>query len=65
MSTRKAPGNRARSTAPIALSDAEKNLSLSDSTFAPYAIDRTKDPVRLSRQKVYNWLGTEQGLRED
>ena len=47
-STRKAPGSRARSIAAIASSDAEKNLSLSDFTSTPYAIDRTNDPVRLA-----------------
>ena len=41
----------ATSTAAIALSDAEKNSSLSDSMFTPYAIDRVKDPVRLASQK--------------
>jgi len=45
-STRKAPGSKARSIAAIAFSDAEKNLSLS-----AYAIDRTKDPVRLANER--------------
>jgi len=50
--TRKAPGIRARAIAPIAPSDAERNSSLSDSSFTPYATDKPKDPVRLPRQKA-------------
>jgi len=57
-STRKAPGNMAMSTAAIASSDAEKNLSLSDSMFTPYAIDKVKDPVRLSSRNVLREPGT-------
>jgi hypothetical protein len=51
-STRKAPGIRAISTEAIALSDAEKNLLFSDSTFIPYAADKAKDPERLPSQKA-------------
>ena len=51
-STRKDPGNMATSTAAIASSDAEKNLSFSDSMFTPYAIDKVKDPVRLPNQNA-------------
>jgi len=49
-STRKAPGSIATSIAAIASSDAKKTLSVSDSMFTPYAIDRAKDPVRLPCQ---------------
>jgi hypothetical protein len=61
-STRKAPGIRAISTAPIASSDAEKNLSLSDSTFTPYAMDKIKDPVRLPGRTACSEPETAQGL---
>ena len=64
-STRKAPGSRARSIAAIASSDAEKNLSLSDFMFTPYAIDRTKDPVRLVNRKAHSEPEMIQGLCED
>jgi len=53
-STRKDPGSMATSIAAIASSDAEKNLSVSDSMFTPYAIDKVKDPVRLPSQNVYS-----------
>jgi hypothetical protein len=49
-STRNAPGTRAVSKAVIASSDAAKNLSLSDSTFNPYATDKVNEPVRLPGQ---------------
>ena len=50
VSTRNAPGTRAVSKAVIASSDAAKNLSLSDSTFNPYAMDKVNEPVRLPGQ---------------
>ena len=55
VSTRKAPGNMATSTAAIASSEAEKNLSLSDSMFTPYATDKVNDPVRLTHQTGMSW----------
>jgi hypothetical protein len=51
-STRKAPDISATSRAASASSDAEKNLSLLDSTFTPYATDKAKDPLRLPSQKL-------------
>ena len=57
-STKNVPGSRARSIAAIAASDAEKNLSFSDFTSTPYAIDRTKDPVRLVNRKGHGELET-------
>lgn len=51
-STRKAPGTIAIATAFIASSVAAKTLSLSDSTFKPYAIDNAKEPERLSDKKA-------------
>ena len=64
-STRKVPGIMAKSTATIASSDAEKNLSFSDSTFTPYAIDRAKDPEKLSGQTVRDEPGKLQRLDGD
>ena len=64
-STRNVPGSRARSIAAIASSDAEKNLSLSDSMFTPYAIDRIRDPVRLPSRKRRSESETVRGLSED
>jgi hypothetical protein len=61
-STKNAPGFRATSTAANASSDAEKNLSLSDSTFTPYATDKAKDPVRLPNQKECDESKIMQGL---
>ena len=61
-STKNAPGFRATSTAASASSDAEKNLSLSDSTLTPYATDKAKDPVRLPNQEECDEPKIMQGL---
>lgn len=61
-STRKVPGIIAKSTAAIASSDAEKNLSFSDSTFTPYAIDKAKDPEKLLGQTTRGEPGILQRL---
>ena len=52
-STRKVPGTIATSTAAIAFSNAERHLSLSDSMFTPYVIDKLKDVVRLPSRNVF------------
>ena len=61
-STRKTRGVRARLTAANAFSDVEKNSSLSDSMFIPYATDEVKDAARLPGEMTCGEPEATQGL---
>ena len=64
-STRKAPGIRPSPKPTIVRLDNDKNLSLSDFIFIPYATDKLKYPVRLPNQKTRSEPETVQGSGED